>query len=167
MLTEGHLARAFWTLFEPIHAVSYFSAESRQAFADIGLPRYWDGYFAGRSAPLGEVSSAPVVAMFGGFAPSLVHRSLPAVWGVATVAQSLEARLSGAEACLRRVVPDEGVVELAAVVLAAAAAKVDTIGRPLSAANRTTCRPESLPLTVAVRNDAPRAPRRRPSNCAQ
>lgn len=135
MPTERHLARAFWTLFEPIHAVSYFSPQSRQAFADIGLPRYWDGYFAGRAAPLGAVGGAPVVAMFGGFAPALVHRALPAAWSIASPAVVLEARLAGAENSLREVVADERVVERAAEALAAVAARVDTIGRPLSAAN--------------------------------
>ena len=28
MATREHLARALWTLFEPIHAVTYFSAQS-------------------------------------------------------------------------------------------------------------------------------------------
>src|SRR5476649_458347 len=110
MATREHLARALWTLFEPIHAVTYFSAEARDAFAAIGLPRYWDGYFAGRAAPLGAVSGAPVVAMFSGFAPMLVDRALPAAWSVASPDQLIEARYAGAVATLRKLVPDETVV---------------------------------------------------------
>ncbi|WP_199183963.1 hypothetical protein [Cryobacterium sp. Y57] len=130
-----HHVRALWTLFEPIHAVTYFSPESREAFAEIGLTRYWDGYFAGRAAPLGAVIAAPVVAIFSGFAPFLVDRVLPAVWSTVTVGRVLDARSRGAAATLRNLVPDEGFVTEAADVLAQAAARVDTIGRPLAAAN--------------------------------
>ena len=130
-----HRVRALWTLFEPIHAVTYFSPEAREAFADIGLTRYWDGYFAGRAAPLGAVAAAPVVAIFSGFAPFLVERVLPAVWSTVTVDRVLDARSRGAAATLRNLVPDERSVTEAADVLAQAAARVDTIGRPLAAAN--------------------------------
>jgi hypothetical protein len=84
MTAREHAVRALWTLFEPIHAVSYFAQEARDEFAAIGLTRYWDGYFAGRAAPLGTVPAAPVVAIFNGFSPSLVGRALPAVWSVTT-----------------------------------------------------------------------------------
>jgi hypothetical protein len=39
MASREHLVRAMWTLFEPIHAVSYFSPQSRDAFAAVGLTR--------------------------------------------------------------------------------------------------------------------------------
>src|ERR1700709_770906 len=107
MATREHLARALWTLFEPIHAVTYFSQEARVAFASIGLTRYWDGYFAGRSAPLGALSAPPVTAMFSGFAPFLVDRALPAVWSIVSPAQVIEARYAGAAETLRAIVPDE------------------------------------------------------------
>ncbi|MEF2978388.1 SCO6745 family protein [Subtercola sp. YIM 133946] len=136
MPTPEHLARALWTLFEPIHAVTYFSPESRQAFADIGLTRYWDGYFAGRSAPLGPISGAPVVAIFSGFAPPLVTRALPSVWQTAEPNQVIDARAAGAAATLRRLFDDEAATRRAAEALAPIAAAVDTIGRPLAAANR-------------------------------
>jgi hypothetical protein len=135
-----HLARALWTLFEPIHAVTYFSDEARAEFAAVGLTRYWDGYFAGRAAPLGAVAGPPVTAIFSGFAPFLVDRALPASWSVASPAAVLEASLAGAEATLRRLVPDQDAVAAAAAALAPIAARVDTVGRPLSAANA------SLPL---------------------
>ena len=133
MATREHLARALWTLFEPIHAVTYFSAQSRDALAAIGLTRYWDGYFAGRSAPVGALSATPVTAMFSGFAPFLVERALPAVWSVVTPAQVIEARYSGAAETLRALVPDGAVVEAAAVALEPLVQGLDTVGRPLSA----------------------------------
>src|ERR1700710_1425460 len=133
MATREHLARALWTLFEPIHAVTYFSAQSRDALAAIGLTRYWDGYFAGRSAPVGALSAAPVTAMFSGFAPFLVGRALPAVWSVVTPAQAIEARYAGAAETLRELVPDENVVALAAEALTPLVGHLDLIGRPLAA----------------------------------
>jgi hypothetical protein len=133
MATREHFARALWTLFEPIHAVSYFSEQSRSALAAIGLQRYWDGYFAGRSAPVGALAGAPVTAMFSGFAPFLVDRALPAVWSVVTPAQVIEARYVGAAETLRALVPDERIVSAAAEALTPLVADLDTIGRPLSA----------------------------------
>ncbi|RFA15404.1 hypothetical protein B7R21_05155 [Subtercola boreus] len=136
MTSRDTLVRGLWTLFEPIHAVTYFSAESRAAFAAIGLTRYWDGYFAGRSAPLGAVTAAPVTALFSGFAPALVERALPAAWSIASPDAVLDARAAGAASTLRTLVPDEDVAARAATALAPIAAEVDTIGRPLAAANR-------------------------------
>jgi hypothetical protein len=134
MTTREHLARALWTLFEPIHAVTYFSPQAREALAAVGLDRYWDGYFAGRSAPLGALSGAPVIAMFSGFAPFLVNRALPAVWSVVTPEQVIEARYVGAADTLRAIVPDEATISAAADALTPLVADLDTIGRPLSAA---------------------------------
>jgi hypothetical protein len=133
MATREHLTRALWTLFEPIHAVTYFSAQSRDALAAIGLQRYWDGYFAGRSAPVGALAGPPVTAMFSGFAPFLVDRALPAAWSVVTPAQVTEARYVGAAATLRELVPDEGLVVKAAEALTPLVANLDLIGRPLAA----------------------------------
>ena len=44
--------RSMWHLFEPIHAVTYFSPQARAAFEEAGLRGFWRGYFAGRAAPL-------------------------------------------------------------------------------------------------------------------
>jgi hypothetical protein len=134
MASRENLARAFWTVFEPIHSVVYFSAEARAALAEIGLERYWDGYFAGRAAALGEVSGAPVIAMFSGFAPFLVNRALPAAWAIATPAEVIEARYIGAENTLRSLAPDVAVVEAAADALTPLVADLNFTGRPLSAA---------------------------------
>jgi hypothetical protein len=124
-----------WTLFEPIHAVSYFAPQARETFAQIGLTRYWDGYFAGRAAPLGPVTAAPVIAMFNGFSPFLVERALPAAWSVASVDRVLDARSRGAADALRSVVPDEALVAHAASVLSPLTFDIETAGRPLAAAN--------------------------------
>ena len=133
MASREHFARALWTLFEPIHAVTYFSAQSRDALSEIGLTRYWDGYFAGRSAPVGALAGPPVTAMFSGFAPFLVDRALPAVWLAVTPAQVIEARYVGAAATLRELVPDEALIDRAATALAPLVEHLDLIGRPLAA----------------------------------
>jgi hypothetical protein len=135
MPTREHLVRALWTLFEPIHAVSYFSTQGREAFAAIGLTRYWDGYFAGRSAPLGAVGGAPVAAIFSGFAPEFVDRALPGVWSIASPERVLEARSLGAAATLRDLISDGDAVA-AAAALTPVALGIDGTGRPLSASNR-------------------------------
>lgn len=135
MSTRQHLVRALWTVFEPVHALTYFSAQSRAAFAAVGFPRYWDGYFAGRAAPLGAVSGSVVTAIFSGFAPSLVDRALPAAWLTLSPAAALEARAVGAEASIRAVFADEDRVRRAADALRAVALAAHTIGRPLAAAN--------------------------------
>jgi hypothetical protein len=49
-----------WTLFEPVHAVTYFAPEARSAFEEAGLRGFWRGYFAGRAAPLAPVNAAVV-----------------------------------------------------------------------------------------------------------
>ena len=54
---EPRLARRFFDRFEPVHAVTYFSPESRAAFDALGFRGFWMGYFAGRSAPLGPVAA--------------------------------------------------------------------------------------------------------------
>jgi hypothetical protein len=135
MADRSRLARAMWTLYEPIHDVTYFSPEARQAFEDAGLRGYWRGYFAGRAAPLGPVGAAPVIALFGGFAPSFVARALPAVWSMAGPDDALDARAAGAGAALRRLAPDVEGVEQAAGALERIVGELDLAGRALGAAN--------------------------------
>src|SRR5260370_40814312 len=80
----AYTARAMWTLFEPIHAVTYFAAEARSAFEQAGVRGFWRGYFAGRAAPLGTPGAAVVTASFFNFAPAFVARAIPAVWELIT-----------------------------------------------------------------------------------
>jgi len=139
-----HLARRMWTLFEPLHAVTYFAPEAREQFEAAGLRGFWRGYFAGRAAPLGPIGPAPVVAAFFGFAPAMVARALPDVWSRATPEAALAAREAGAVAALRRLlgeVTDDHVAE-AAELLSRAASTADTAGRVLGAANAALPLPE-------------------------
>jgi hypothetical protein len=91
-----------WTLFEPVHAVTYFAPEARSAFEAAGLRGFWRGYFAGRAAPLGPASAAVVTASFYNFAPAMVSRAVPGVWELMSPAKSLLTRQDGAIAALRR-----------------------------------------------------------------
>ncbi len=129
-------ARQLWTLFEPLHAVTYFSQEGRAALADVGLRGFWRGYFASRVAPLGRPEPAVVTALFGGFAPGMVERAIPSVWELASPERSLEARLQGSAAALARLLEgrDDAVAE-AADLLRAVATAAETGGRALGAAN--------------------------------
>jgi len=131
-------ARSMWTLFEPIHAVIYFTQEGRSAFEQAGLRGFWRGYFAGRAAPLGQVSSAVVTASFFGFAPGMVARAIPGIWELISPADALRTRLAGATGALRRLLPEPGVtpqVAKAADLLWRAAGELNCAGRVLAAAN--------------------------------
>ena len=128
-----HPARELWTLFEPIHAVTYFAPEARAAYEEAGLRGYWRGYFAGRAAAFGPVGPRPVVAAFFTFAPAMVERALPDVWTRATPERALAARRAGAVAALRRVLGDAD-VGAAVALLEEAVAGLDLGGRVLGAA---------------------------------
>ena len=140
-----NVARRMWALFEPLHAVTYFSPQARAAFEEAGLRGFWRGYFAGRCAPLGAIGAAPVVAAFFGFAPAFVARALPDVWHRATPDQALAARLRGAVDALSALSADgsastvdgagQGRLEEAAGLLEQATAGLDHAGRVLAAAN--------------------------------
>jgi hypothetical protein len=137
-------ARLMWTLYEPVHAITYFTPESLASFQAAGLKGFWRGYFGGRAAPLGPVGAAPVVASFFSFAPGMVARALPDVWQRATPEQALRARVEGATAALARLLVDQPVevVAEAADLLATAAAHLEPGGRVLGAANLALPVPE-------------------------
>jgi hypothetical protein len=132
---QPRLARRFFERFEPVHAVTYFSPESRAAFDGLGYRGFWMGYFAGRSAPLGVVPIDVVTAMFYNFAPSRVAKALPAAWEVASPGAALRAREDSAVATLRRYGLTDDSVRTAAELTAKAARTAPLDGRPLFAAN--------------------------------
>jgi hypothetical protein len=129
-------ARRMWTLFEPVHVVTYFTAEARAGFKDAGLRGFWRGYFAGRAAPLGRAGPAVVTASFYNFAPPMVAQALPAVWDLITPDDALAARSAGAVAALRRLLGERvaGLADLADRLLRVTEG-LDCAGRVLAAAN--------------------------------
>ncbi len=138
-------ARRMWALYEPIHGVTYFTDEARQAGADAGYRGFWMSYFAFRAAPLGPVGPAVASAAFFGFHPSRAGRALPDAWSYAAPSQALDARVSGALAALHRIWGElAGSTQLAeAAALARAAAEAaDVAGRVLAAANQALPSPD-------------------------
>ena len=137
MHREPKLARRFLDRFEPIHGVTYFAPEVREALDGLGYKGYWMGYFATRSAPLGAVPPEVVTAIFYNFAPSRVAKALPAAWAIAGPEEALRVRQDTAVAVLRRygLEADENVTT-AAELLGKAAREAPVCGRPLFAANR-------------------------------
>jgi hypothetical protein len=134
-------ARRMWALFEPVHVISYFAPEARDAFENAGLRGFWRGYFAGRAAPVGLTGAGPIVASFFAFAPAMVGKAIPAVWDLVTPRDALAVRQAGAVAALRGLLglaedaPVPAPVVAAGDRLAAATADLDWAGRALGAAN--------------------------------
>jgi hypothetical protein len=125
-----------WTLFEPIHAVTYFTPESRSAYEQAGLRGFWRGYFAGRAAPLGAAGPAVVAASFFNFAPAFVARAIPGVWELITPEEALRVRLAGATSALGRLLAgQEAQASAAAGLLWRAIGELDFSGRVLASAN--------------------------------
>ena len=104
MPREPKLARRLLDRFEPVHGVTYFAPEVREALDGLGYKGYWMGYFAARSAPLGQVPPEVVTAIFYNFAPARVAKALPAAWAIAGPEDALRVRLDTAVAALRRYV---------------------------------------------------------------
>jgi hypothetical protein len=133
-------ARRLYRLVEPIHLVTYFSAEPTDALMALGHRNYWDGYFAGRAAPLGRAPAAVVHAIFYNFAEGEVARHIPRVWDTATPEQALAAREQGSVAALRRILgdlADAPALARAAELATRAATAPPTEGRSLYAGLRS------------------------------
>jgi len=125
-----------WTLFEPIHAVTYFAPEARSAYEQAGLRGFWRGYFAGRAAPLGAASAAVVTASFFNFAPAFVARAIPGVWELATPDEALRIRMAGATQALQSLLAGrDAEAAVAADLLWRAIEELDFSGRVLAAAD--------------------------------
>lgn len=140
-----HTARRLHQLVEPIHLVTYLSEEPTGALMALGLRNYWDGYFAGRAAPLGRVPAEVVHAIFYNFADGEVARHIPRVWDTVTPEAALAARQRGSVAALRRILGDlAGTPGLAraAGLATKAATSAAAEGRILYAGLRTLPLPE-------------------------
>lgn len=145
-------ARRMWGLIEPVHVVTYFTAEARAEADRLGMRGFWMGYVAQRVAPLGAVNAAVATAAFHGFHPDRLSRALPDAWHAATAAAVLDARLAGVDGVLRRLWGDEvlasrELVEAADLAWRAAQA-ADCGGRVLAAANQALPRPSSPHLAL-------------------
>lgn len=134
------VARHLYELTEPVSLVNFFSPEPNDAMAALGFRGYWDGYFAGRSAPLGRVPAEVVHAAFYSFADGEVARHLPRVWETTTPEAAHAARQQGCVAALRKILGDlaetPGLLR-SAELLARASTSAPTEGRVMYAALRS------------------------------
>ena len=139
------VARRLFELTEPIALVNFFAQEPKDSMAALGFRSYWDGYFAGRSAPLGRVPAEVVHAAFYNFAEGEVARHIPRVWDTTTPEAAHAAREQGCVAALRRIlgylVETPGLARVAEL-LARASTSAPTEGRVMYAALRTLPMPE-------------------------
>ena len=131
-------------LIEPIATVTY-SEVPNEAFLALGMRDYWDGYFAGRAAPLGLAPAEVVHAVFYNFADGEVARHIPWVWGKTTPEEAIAVRERSSAAALRQLIGDladsPGLVR-AADLATRAAVSAPTEGRALYAGLRALDIPE-------------------------
>ncbi|GAA4302446.1 hypothetical protein BJY14_000585 [Actinomadura luteofluorescens] len=131
-------------LVEPIATVTY-SEIPNEAFLALGMRNYWDGYFAGRAAPLGQASAEVVHAVFYNFAGGEVARHIPWVWGKITPQEAIAVRERGSAAALRQMIgqlADSPGLARAADLATRAAVSAPTEGRALYAGLRALDVPE-------------------------
>src|SRR5690349_19292253 len=145
MQHPGPVARRLYELTEPISLVNFFAPEPNDSMAALGFRNYWDGYFAGRSAPLGRVPAEVVHAAFYNFADGEVARHIPRVWDTTTPEAAHAARERGCVAALRRILGE--LIETpgpvgAAELLGKASTSAPTEGRVMYAGLRTLPMPE-------------------------
>jgi hypothetical protein len=143
-LAQGRVtARQLWVVLESVHAVTYFAPGCRHALRDAGLKGFWQGYFAARAAPLGEVGAGPVAAAFFNFHPAMVRKAVPSCWDVADPARLVVDRaaaasvaldeLCGGEARVGADALEQGIAALPA--LRAASLRCRSEGRVMAGAN--------------------------------
>lgn len=141
--SQAKIHRMF-ELVEPIATVT-FSEVVNEAFLALGMRNYWDGYFAGRAAPLGPAPAEVVHAVFYNFADGEVARHIPWVWGKITPQEAITVRERGSTAALRQMIGEladsPGLVR-AADLATRAAVSAPTEGRPLYAGLRALEVPE-------------------------
>jgi hypothetical protein len=140
---QGKIHRMF-DFVEAIGTIT-FSDGPNEAFLAVGMRNYWDGYFAGRAAPLGQAPAEVVDAVFYNFAPGEVARHIPWVWGKITPQKAIAVRERGSAAALRQSIgqlaDDPGLVRIADLATRAALS-APTEGRALYAGLRALDVPE-------------------------
>ena len=144
------LAHKMSRTLEPYHGVIYFLPEAVEQYGQLGITGR-DGYFASRSAPLGEVPASVVIATFFNFNPTLIEHAIPSAWTKTTPTAMVEARLEAIDRGLRRLLPD--VVSSPEIKRAADLARTATDGcsnpgRPLYAGHANLSWPDEPHLVL-------------------
>jgi len=134
-------ARRMFELLEPICLVTFLADESGEELAALGHRTYWDGYFAGRAAPLGRVPAEVVHAAFYNFAEGEAARHIPSAWETVPPEVSFAAWRRGSVASVRRILgaelADSPGLARASDLITKAATSAPTNGRVLYAGWRT------------------------------
>jgi len=146
LANNSQFARELWRRLESIHAVTYFAPETGEGAQALGARGFWRTYFGFRAAPLGACSAGAASAAFFGFAPSMISRAIPSIWGLASPDEFLAVRGAAAAAALRRIAGDTIDALLndtwAMDVLGHAARNGTAGGLPLYLANRNLVLPD-------------------------
>ncbi len=75
MSDDAVRARKCWRTLEPYHGFVYFAPEAEEEYARLGITGR-SGYFISRSAAMGRVGAATVIATFYNFHHALVRRAM-------------------------------------------------------------------------------------------
>ena len=139
-------ARKCWRTLEPYHGFVYFAPEAAEEYATLGIEGR-TGYFLSRSAAMGRVSPATVVATFYNFNPSLVLHAMDGVPDGIDVADVLAARHRAVDRVLRDRLGDAitspEMARAADLAERACTGLLDRcVGRPLAAAHAALPVPE-------------------------
>jgi hypothetical protein len=133
------LTRSAHNATNSLHSLIYFAPETEHYLTGVGLRGNRMCYFAGRAAPMGAVGPGVVTATFYNFNPTLVARSIPEAWELATPATVIDARYVAVDAALTRLLGEEVIASADMLTLSAlvreAAAACTPEGRPLYAGN--------------------------------
>jgi hypothetical protein len=130
------ISRRLRDLCEPIAGSVYFVPEAQEAYGKLGFQNYAESYFCSRGACLGNPSGEVVTAAFGVFNPAIVVPAVEAGWSRTDRAATLDARLEGATAGLRRILGDADTAPIVAL-LRPVMESVDYAGRMLFAGLRS------------------------------
>ena len=148
------IARKTWRTLEPIHGMIYFVPEAAEHYRNAGLVDPGSGYFASRSAPLGEASAELVIATFYSFNPSTVRAVMTGVWQTVRPEVLIDARFRAVDVALRRLLGDavvegDDMGEAAELARTAALAACDHLyGRPLFAGHASLRWPSAPHLVL-------------------
>lgn len=137
-----HPARRLWHSLEALYQPALLVPDTRAAGKALGLSGFWMTLLAFRAAPLGAVNAATAIAAFGGFAPAMVARAIPASWAAASPAACIDSRNALVGELLRRAGVTEEIAAPLVERLAVLPPALEVTGRPLGAANAALPLPE-------------------------
>lgn len=137
-------ARRLRDAIEPFHGFCYFTNETKTRYVELGL-HPWASYFGQRAAAMGPVGPEVVTAVFYGFSPRLVERSIPSVWESLSPEEAWSDRIAAVGRVLQRLrgpIPDGDEVGRAIETGEAMVAAFVGGGRPVGNAHAAMDRPE-------------------------